>query len=112
MARTNEKNRPVHMSGAVEPPFWAAWIWNVVHRNAPGAISAMAFTVIPVTVRVRFISPDCVAATVRPPSRTRGKTETCMKPRRGGPHTLLDIVGAATPHRVPHYRRERAFLVC
>src|SRR5207302_1361744 len=46
------------MSGAVAPPFCDAWIWNVVQRKAPGAMSAMAFTVIPVRVRLRFISPD------------------------------------------------------
>jgi hypothetical protein len=46
------------MSGAVEPPFCAACSWNVVQRNAPGAISAIAFTVIPVRVRLRFISTD------------------------------------------------------
>ena len=55
MASTSEKNSPVHMSGAVVPPFWDAWIWNVVHKNAPGAMSAMAFTVMPVRLRLGFI---------------------------------------------------------
>src|ERR1035437_2261934 len=60
--------RPVHMSGAVEAPpaLCAACIWNVVHRNAPGAISAIAFTVMPVRVSVRFICPPCaVSAAMR-----------------------------------------------
>src|ERR1700758_2339667 len=63
-ARTNAKSKPVHMSGAVDdfPATWAAWSWKVVHKNAPGAISAIAFTVMPVRVRLRFISPG--AATV------------------------------------------------
>jgi hypothetical protein len=34
----------------------------VVHRNAPGAINAIAFTVMPVRERLRFISPAVVAA--------------------------------------------------
>src|SRR6202011_1151596 len=55
------------MSGAVDPPFCDAWIWNVVHRNAPGAMSAMALTVMPVSVRLRFISPACTSATLLPP---------------------------------------------
>src|ERR1700683_3436874 len=60
----SEKSSPVHMSGAVDaPPFSNAdWAWNVVHRNAPGAISAIAFTVTPVSVRLRFISPLLGAA--------------------------------------------------
>src|SRR3974390_608724 len=52
------------MSWAVLAPWtvWAAWSWNVVHRKAPGAISAMALTVIPVRVRVRFISPAAMGS--------------------------------------------------
>ncbi len=45
---------PIHMEGPVEPV--AAWIWNVNHRNAPGAIRAMAFMVRPVRPRVACIS--------------------------------------------------------
>jgi hypothetical protein len=45
------------------PPFcWTTCAWNVVHRNAPGAMSAMALIVSPVIVRVRFISVPGVAA--------------------------------------------------
>src|SRR5579859_2524613 len=51
-ARISAKTMPGHMSRAVEavPPgtVWAAWTWSVIHRNAPGAINAMAFTVTPV----------------------------------------------------------------
>ena len=50
------------MACAVESvvPGWicADCSWNVVQRNAPGAMSAMALTVMPVSVSVRFISPD------------------------------------------------------
>ena len=45
---------PIHMEGAVAPV--AAWIANVSHRKAPGAISAMAFIVRPVRPSVAFIS--------------------------------------------------------
>ncbi len=55
------------MSVAVVPPFCDAWIWNVVHRNAPGAMSAMALTVMPVSVRLRFISPEETSDTRMPP---------------------------------------------
>src|ERR1035437_6915018 len=52
------------MSNAVvAPPFcWTTCAWNVVHRNAPGAMSAMALIVSPVIVRVRFISVAGAAA--------------------------------------------------
>ena len=50
--------RPGTMSYAVvAPPLdWIDCDWNVVQRNAPGAISAIALTVSPVRLRVRFIS--------------------------------------------------------
>ena len=60
------------MSNAVvAPPFcWTTCAWNVVHRNAPGAISAMALIVSPVIVRVRFISVPGAAAIRSSCSRT------------------------------------------
>src|SRR5579875_3677229 len=49
-----EANNANHMSDAVgdDPAESAACVWNVVHRNAPGAINAIAFTVRPVSPRV------------------------------------------------------------
>jgi hypothetical protein len=59
MARIRERKRPAHIPSAVEEPWRdnAAWVWNVVHKKAPGAIRAMALTVTPVNVRLRRISP-------------------------------------------------------
>ena len=56
---TSAERRPAHISGAVDdfPAVCAAWIWNETQRNAPDAVSAMAFTVTPVSERLRFISP-------------------------------------------------------
>src|ERR1700730_2306107 len=70
---------PGHMSSAVTPPpgtVWAAWIWSVIHRKAPGAIKAMAFTVTPVRPRVGRIPVDGevlseTATSSRSPLRTR-----------------------------------------
>jgi hypothetical protein len=45
---------PIHIEGAVVPV--VAWMRKVSHRNAPGAISAMAFIVNPVKPKVGFIS--------------------------------------------------------
>jgi hypothetical protein len=45
---------PIHIEGAVVPV--VAWIRKVSHRNAPGAMSAMAFMVNPVKPNVAFIS--------------------------------------------------------
>src|SRR5262245_32564773 len=48
------------MSPATELPSGAvaaAWSWYVVHKNAPGAISAIAFMVAPVSPSVAFTSP-------------------------------------------------------
>jgi hypothetical protein len=42
------------MEGAVEPS--PAWLKNVSHKKAPGAMSAMAFIVNPVRPKVAFIS--------------------------------------------------------
>jgi len=52
------------MSAAVDvvPRESADCAWKVVQRNAPGAISAIAFTVTPVSVKLRLISPLLVAA--------------------------------------------------
>jgi hypothetical protein len=63
-ASTRTNNNPGTMSRAVvAPPFcWTTWAWNVVQRNAPGAISAIALIVSPVIVRVRFISVPGAAA--------------------------------------------------
>ncbi len=56
------------MSLAVDTELWgwvrAAWTWKVVQRNAPGAISAMAFTVMPVRVRLFFISTGWAVAAI------------------------------------------------
>ena len=59
----SENTKPVHISDAVDvlPCCSADCAWNVVHRNAPGAISAIAFTVTPVSVRLRLISPLLLA---------------------------------------------------
>ncbi len=48
---------PVTMSALSFGPrlLCAACSWNVVHRNAPGAMNAIAFTVTPVSVNVRLI---------------------------------------------------------
>src|ERR1700682_389504 len=71
---------PGHMSRAVTavPPgtVCAAWIWSVIHKNAPGAIRAMAFTVTPVRPRVGRIPVDGAvlsetATSSRSPLRTR-----------------------------------------
>jgi len=58
-ARMSENTSPVHISDAVDlPPLLKADCdAKVVHKNAPGAMSAMAFTVMPVRVRLLFISP-------------------------------------------------------
>ena len=45
---------PIHMAGAEAPV--EAWGAKVSQRNAPGAMSAMAFMVRPVRPRVGFIS--------------------------------------------------------
>src|SRR5450759_845610 len=76
------KIRPGTMSYAVvvTPLDWSDWDWYVVQRNAPGAISAIAFTVSPVRLSVRFISgagvlaissPSSTASAIRAPSRER-----------------------------------------
>ena len=56
------------MSVAVEAPageVWAAFIWKVSHKNAPGAIKAMAFIVTPPRLRVFFNAGDfCVCSPV------------------------------------------------
>jgi hypothetical protein len=44
---------PIHIEGAVEPS--VAWGANVSQRNAPGAMSAMAFIVNPVNPKVGVI---------------------------------------------------------
>src|SRR5271165_181417 len=51
---------PSHIAGAVTPV--VAWMKKVSHRNAPGAISAMAFIVNPVSPRVAFISTEVFSA--------------------------------------------------
>jgi hypothetical protein len=45
---------PIHIEGAVTPV--VDWIRKVSHKNAPGAINAMAFIVSPVKPSVGFIS--------------------------------------------------------
>ena len=64
MAKIKARNRPAHIPSAVDEPCRdnAAWVWNVVHKKAPGAINAMALTVTPVNVRLRRISPALVSA--------------------------------------------------
>src|SRR5665213_2434881 len=44
---------PIHIEGAVAPS--VAWGAKVSHRNAPGAMSAMAFIVNPVNPKVGVI---------------------------------------------------------
>jgi hypothetical protein len=51
---------PIHIEGAVVPV--VAWIRKVNHRNAPGAMSAMAFMVNPVKPNVAFISAVFLSA--------------------------------------------------
>jgi hypothetical protein len=62
-ARTRAATKPVHISPAVDtaPFIWADCNWKVVQRKAPGAMSAMAFTVREVRFRVLLIPVvDCV----------------------------------------------------
>src|SRR6266487_4934427 len=86
------KNRPVHISPAVDlaPLVYADWTWNVVQRNAPGAISAMAFTVTPVSVRLRFISVSSTSAISGP---------FCSVVPSGPPGMHQDFTHRAAPHR-------------
>src|SRR5262249_9382745 len=68
------KAMPDQMSAATDDPSGAvaaAWSWNVVHRNAPGAISAIAFIVTPVRPSVAFtpLSVDVFSAMVAVPPR-------------------------------------------
>jgi hypothetical protein len=67
-ARTSAATSPVHISPAVDtaPFIWAACNWKVVQRKAPGAISAMAFTVRDVRFKVLFIPPDDCTLVVFP----------------------------------------------
>src|SRR5258708_8772283 len=85
------------MSGAVLTllAVCAAWSWKVVQRNAPGAISAMAVTVMPVKVRLRFISPATGSATWLPfsvslskftPAGTSGALDSSAALRSGEDH--------------------------
>src|SRR5437667_12752594 len=53
---------PIHIAGAVAPA--AACPAKVSQRNAPGAMSAMAFIVSPVKPNVGFISTDASAISV------------------------------------------------
>ena len=55
MARhSNSANTiPAHIAGVVLPA--VAWMKNVSHRKAPGAMSAMAFIVKPVKPKVACI---------------------------------------------------------
>src|ERR1700730_12970209 len=53
---------PIHIEGEVAPVL--SWIANVSQRNAPGAISAIAFIVNPVSPRVAFISGADVSAMI------------------------------------------------
>src|ERR1017187_5656642 len=64
VARHNKvANRmPIHIEGAVAPA--AACPAKVSHRNAPGAISAIAFIVRPVKPTVDFISTEFSAISV------------------------------------------------
>src|ERR1700675_3177890 len=49
---TSAARIPNHMPDAATGAPYEAWMKNVSQRNAPGAISAMAFTVRPVNPRV------------------------------------------------------------
>src|SRR5580704_25869 len=51
---------PIHIAGAVAPS--VAWGTKVSQRNAPGAISAIAFIVNPVNPRVACISTGLLSA--------------------------------------------------
>src|ERR1700727_221585 len=71
---------PIHIAGAVLPV--APWIANVSQRNAPGAMSAMAFIVRPVRPRVAFISGalsaiSCPCLDVLIPSDFGPQAKTC-----------------------------------
>src|ERR1700693_3968100 len=61
VARHNKvaNTMPIHIEGAVAPA--AACPAKVSHRNAPGAISAIAFIVRPVSPTVGFISAELSA---------------------------------------------------
>ena len=51
---------PAHMDGAVAPA--VPWATKVSQRNAPGAMSAIAFIVKPVNPRVGFIVTSGLSA--------------------------------------------------
>src|SRR5258708_34878410 len=72
------------MSGAVEaaPCVWADWTWNVVDRNARGAMRAMAFTVMPVSERLRFISPTGGVSSTAYPSSVVHSARDRSNPQR------------------------------
>src|SRR5690242_15537451 len=66
-ARISANPIPAQMSLATDAPLGAvaaAWSWNVIHRNAPGAMSAMAFTVAPVRPSDGFTPGACGVAGV------------------------------------------------
>src|ERR1700739_1074909 len=58
---------PIHIDGAVEPS--VAWGANVSQRNAPGAMSAMAFIVTPVKPKVGVIFTSPVFSAMYSPYR-------------------------------------------
>ena len=89
---TSANSNPVHISPAVDfpPALCAAWTWSVVQKNAPGAISAMAYTVTPVSVRLRFISTSSTSAITGP---------FCSVVPSGPPGMHQDFTHRAAPHR-------------
>src|SRR5450759_5359018 len=91
------KIRPGTMSYAVVvPPLdWSDCDWYVVQRNAPGAISAIAFTVSPVRLSVRFISGAGVLAISSPSS-----TASAIRARsRERPHVAMVEAEPRRAHR-------------
>src|SRR5690349_17758145 len=72
---------PNQMSDATELPSGAvaaAWSWNVVQRNAPGAISAIAFIVAPVNPSVGFTPVPVVSCAMGCTSCGAGEQATCL----------------------------------
>src|SRR5674476_1246322 len=106
--------RPGTMSYAVDaPPLdWSDCDWNVVQRNAPGAISAIAFTVRPVRLAsVSSPGPECSPSRLlHPPlpsgrlpvsNRVSGWWRLCRGATHPHPHVTVGAMGPPR-HRLHH----------
>ncbi len=78
---------PIHIEGAVAPS--VAWGAKVSQRKAPGAMSAMAFIVNPVNLKVGVILTSPVFSAMYSPlwflysflTNPMGETDFCRGPR-------------------------------